>query len=113
MQGSVFFSFPDGSGILYILQGTAEPPKAEGTVTEEIKCKTHHTQTLPVHNWLPRPQRYLIHTETYTCEFNNHNEVFHNREISHLLLISQSIKYKFIAKTSKRTDKDARINIQK
>ncbi|CAM4581517.1 unnamed protein product [Leuciscus chuanchicus] len=57
-EGSVFFSCPDGSGILYILQGTAEPPKAEGTVTEEIKCKTYHTQTLPVHNWLPRPQRF-------------------------------------------------------
>ncbi|XP_051727085.1 hydrocephalus-inducing protein homolog [Ctenopharyngodon idella] len=57
-EGSVFFSFPDGSGILYILQGTAEPPKAEGTITEEIKCKTHHTQTVPVHNWLPRPQRF-------------------------------------------------------
>ncbi|XP_067276661.1 hydrocephalus-inducing protein homolog isoform X2 [Pseudorasbora parva] len=57
-EGSVFFSIPDGSGILYILQGTAEPPKAEGTVTEEIKCKSHHTQTIPVHNWLPRPQRF-------------------------------------------------------
>ncbi|XP_073785286.1 hydrocephalus-inducing protein homolog isoform X1 [Danio rerio] len=57
-EGSVFFSFPDGSGILYILQGTAEPPKAEGTITEEIKCKTLHTQTVTVHNWLPRPQRF-------------------------------------------------------
>ncbi|XP_073706753.1 hydrocephalus-inducing protein homolog [Garra rufa] len=57
-EGSVFFSFADGSGILYILHGTAEPPKAEGTITEEIKCKSHHTQTVPVHNWLPRPQRF-------------------------------------------------------
>ncbi|KTG35348.1 hypothetical protein cypCar_00023228 [Cyprinus carpio] len=57
-EGSVFFSFPDGSGILYILHGTSEPPKAEGTITEEIKCKSHHTQTVSLHNWLPRPQRF-------------------------------------------------------
>ncbi|TRY66381.1 hypothetical protein DNTS_003349 [Danionella cerebrum] len=57
-EGSVFFCFPDGSGILYILQGTAEAPKPEGTISEEIKCKTKHTQTVPVHNWLPRTQRF-------------------------------------------------------
>ncbi len=60
VQGSVFFSIPDGSGILYILHGISEPPKPEATITEEIKCKSHHTQTVSVHNWLPRPQRYLI-----------------------------------------------------
>ncbi|XP_051512768.1 hydrocephalus-inducing protein homolog [Myxocyprinus asiaticus] len=57
-EGSVFFSFPDGNGILYILYGIAEPPKAESTITEEIKCKTHHTQIVPVHNWLHRLQRF-------------------------------------------------------
>ncbi|XP_056622256.1 hydrocephalus-inducing protein homolog isoform X2 [Triplophysa dalaica] len=57
-EGSVFFCFPDGTGILYILHGTAEPPKAESTITEEIECKSHHTQIVSVHNWLPRPQRF-------------------------------------------------------
>nr|XP_055030475.1 hydrocephalus-inducing protein homolog [Misgurnus anguillicaudatus] len=57
-EGSVFFSFPDGTGILYILHGTAEPPKAESTIAEEIQCKTHHTQILSVNNWLPRLQRF-------------------------------------------------------
>lgn len=61
----MFFCIPDGNGILYILHGTAEPPKAESTITEEVECKSHHTQVVSVHNWLPRPQRYLIHYNTH------------------------------------------------
>ncbi|XP_030621187.1 hydrocephalus-inducing protein homolog [Chanos chanos] len=56
--GSVFFSFPDGTGVLYTLNGTAEPPKAVSTITHEIPCKTLHTQLLPVHNWLSKSQRF-------------------------------------------------------
>ncbi|KAI3370851.1 hypothetical protein L3Q82_007368 [Scortum barcoo] len=58
--GSVFFSFPDGTGILYTLQGTAEPPKAEDTIVHELPAKTHHTQLLSVHNWLPKQQRFCV-----------------------------------------------------
>ncbi|KAF3854415.1 hypothetical protein F7725_022470 [Dissostichus mawsoni] len=43
-QGSVFFSFPDGTGLLYSLQGTAEPPKAEDSIEHELPAKTHHTE---------------------------------------------------------------------
>ncbi|MCJ8733357.1 hypothetical protein PDJAM_G00222410, partial [Pangasius djambal] len=56
--GSVFFSFPDGSGMLYTLQGTAEPPKAVSTISREVPCKTSYTEIVPVHNWLPKPQRF-------------------------------------------------------
>lgn len=56
-QGSVFFSFPDGTGVLYSLQGTAEPPKAEDTIVQELSAKTHHTEMLPVHNVLSKQQR--------------------------------------------------------
>ncbi|XP_034542457.1 hydrocephalus-inducing protein homolog isoform X2 [Notolabrus celidotus] len=59
-QGSVFFSFPDGSGMLYSLQGTAEPPKAEDTILHELPAKTHHTQIIPVDNWLPKQQRFRV-----------------------------------------------------
>nr|XP_029134421.1 hydrocephalus-inducing protein homolog [Labrus bergylta] len=58
--GSVFFSFPDGSGMLYTLQGTAEPPKAEDTFLHELPAKTHHTLMLPVHNWLSKQQRFRV-----------------------------------------------------
>ncbi|XP_026000866.1 hydrocephalus-inducing protein homolog [Astatotilapia calliptera] len=56
-QGSVFFAFPDGTGMLYSLQGTADPPKAEDTIMHELPAKTSHTVLLPVHNWLSRQQR--------------------------------------------------------
>ncbi|KAI4885088.1 hypothetical protein NFI96_023140 [Prochilodus magdalenae] len=56
--GSVFFSFPDGSGMLYTLQGTAEPPKAVGTISHEVPCKTPYTEIIPVQNWLSKPQRF-------------------------------------------------------
>ncbi|KAL6104703.1 hydin [Pungitius sinensis] len=58
--GSVFFSFPDGTGMLYSLQGTAEPPKAEDTIVHELPAKTHHTEMLPVHNWLSKKQRFRV-----------------------------------------------------
>ncbi|XP_029378255.1 hydrocephalus-inducing protein homolog [Echeneis naucrates] len=59
-QGSVFFSFPDGTGMLYTLQGTADPPKAEDTIIHELPAKTQHTQLLPVHNWLSKQQRFHV-----------------------------------------------------
>ncbi|XP_034444093.1 hydrocephalus-inducing protein homolog [Hippoglossus hippoglossus] len=58
--GSVFFSFPDGTGVMYTLQGTAEPPKPEDTVAYELPAKTQHTQSLPVHNWLSEKQRFNV-----------------------------------------------------
>ncbi|KAK9517107.1 hypothetical protein VZT92_024999 [Zoarces viviparus] len=58
--GSVFFSFPDGTGMLYSLQGTAEPPKAEDNIVHELPAKTHHTEMLPVHNWLSQQQRFRV-----------------------------------------------------
>ncbi|XP_031731518.1 hydrocephalus-inducing protein homolog isoform X1 [Anarrhichthys ocellatus] len=58
--GSVFFSFPDGTGMLYSLQGTAEPPKAEDNIVHELPAKTHHTEMLPVHNWLSKQQRFRV-----------------------------------------------------
>ncbi|XP_010765598.1 hydrocephalus-inducing protein homolog [Notothenia coriiceps] len=63
-QGSVFFSFPDGTGLLYSLQGTAEPPKAEHSIVHELPAKTHHTEVLPVHNWHAKQQRFRVLIET-------------------------------------------------
>ncbi|XP_053175951.1 hydrocephalus-inducing protein homolog [Scomber japonicus] len=61
--GSVFFSFPDGTGVLYSLQGTAEPPKAEDSIVQELSAKTHHTEMLPVHNVLSKQQRFHVMKE--------------------------------------------------
>ncbi|XP_028813720.1 hydrocephalus-inducing protein homolog [Denticeps clupeoides] len=57
-KGSIFFSFPDGTSLHYTLTGTAEPPKAESTIAREMPCKTQYTELVPVHNWLPKRQRF-------------------------------------------------------
>ncbi|XP_075796761.1 hydrocephalus-inducing protein homolog isoform X3 [Pelodiscus sinensis] len=59
-QGSIFFPLPDGTGLLYLLQGTAEPPKSSGTIVREVPCKTTYTELLPVSNWLNKPQRFHV-----------------------------------------------------
>ncbi|KAM9374294.1 hydrocephalus-inducing protein homolog [Phaethornis superciliosus] len=59
-QGSIFFPLPDGTGLYYLLQGTAEAPKCSGTITREVPCRTSHTELIPVSNWLSRPQRFLV-----------------------------------------------------
>ncbi|NXG37545.1 HYDIN protein, partial [Dromaius novaehollandiae] len=59
-QGSIFFPFPDGTGLQYLLQGTAEAPKCSGSIFREVPCRTPHTELIPVSNWLNRPQRFLV-----------------------------------------------------
>ncbi|CAM5150043.1 unnamed protein product [Eretmochelys imbricata] len=59
-QGSIFFPLPDGTGLLYLLQGTAEPPKSSGTIVREVPCKTTYTELLPISNWLNKPQRFHV-----------------------------------------------------
>ncbi|NWS72026.1 HYDIN protein, partial [Crotophaga sulcirostris] len=59
-QGSIFFPLPDGTGLYYLLQGTAEAPKCSGTVFRQVPCRTSYTELIPVSNWLDRPQRFLV-----------------------------------------------------
>ncbi|XP_067327017.1 hydrocephalus-inducing protein homolog [Anolis sagrei] len=59
-QGSIFFPLPDGTGLLYNLQGTTEPPKSAGNIMREVPCKTSYTELLPVSNWLSKPQRFRV-----------------------------------------------------
>ena len=63
LQGSVFFPLPDGTGLLYNLVGSADPPKQSGLVIHDIPCKTPHTEVLTVSNWLPRSQRFKLSIE--------------------------------------------------
>ncbi|KAM6352746.1 hydrocephalus-inducing protein homolog isoform 6-T13 [Alca torda] len=59
-QGSIFFPLPDGTGLYYLLQGTAEAPRCSGTIFREVPCRTSYTEIIPVSNWLNRPQRFLV-----------------------------------------------------
>ncbi|XP_008942476.1 PREDICTED: hydrocephalus-inducing protein-like, partial [Merops nubicus] len=59
-QGSIFFPLPDGTGLYYLLQGTAEAPKCSGTIFRQVPCRTSYTELIPVSNWLNRPQRFRV-----------------------------------------------------
>jgi len=61
MQGSVFFPLPDGHGLMYHVSGTAEPPKPNGKLARDVPCKLSFVETLAVHNWLRKSQRWAFH----------------------------------------------------
>ena len=62
-QGTIFFPFPDGTGQMFTLTGTSEAPKAATKINKEIPCKIQYSELLPVHNWLKKPQRYVIRAD--------------------------------------------------
>ncbi|KAI9002678.1 hypothetical protein BC832DRAFT_104056 [Gaertneriomyces semiglobifer] len=59
-EGTIFFPFPDGTGSLYRLYGTAEKPGPVANVTRDVPCKTQYHEVLPVTNWLKTGQRFRI-----------------------------------------------------
>jgi len=59
-QGKAFFPLPDGTGLLYHLEGTADAPAPEGTVTATVPAKTKHAIVLKLNNWLPTTQRFDV-----------------------------------------------------
>ncbi len=61
--GSVFFSLPDGTGLLYNITGTANPPKPINKIQREVPCKIQYTEILMVENWLKKPQRFKVNFE--------------------------------------------------
>ncbi|XP_064641495.1 hydrocephalus-inducing protein-like isoform X2 [Lineus longissimus] len=61
--GTVFFPLPDGTGLLYQLQGTSEPPRPNGRISRDVPCKTQYTEMLTISNWLKKPQRFKIKFE--------------------------------------------------
>jgi len=59
-QGSVFFPLPDGTAILYSLDGVSEPPTAADVITKSLPCKSPQVIELEVKNWLKQPQRFRV-----------------------------------------------------
>lgn len=57
LSGSLFFALPDGGAVLYKLEGFSEGPEAASTTELETPAKTALAFTVPVANWLRRPQR--------------------------------------------------------
>uniref|UniRef100_A0A8C9LFZ1 HYDIN n=1 Tax=Pavo cristatus TaxID=9049 RepID=A0A8C9LFZ1_PAVCR len=79
-QGSIFFPLPDGTGLYYLLQGTAEEPKCSGTIVREVPCRTPYTELLPVSNWLNKSQRFLVETDILKPEDLESSPVLHGLE---------------------------------
>jgi len=61
-KGSIFFPLPDGTALLYKLEGTAAQPNAEADspIKLEVPSKKVHTVRVPVTNWLKQPQRFKV-----------------------------------------------------
>ena len=55
----MFFALPDGNGLLYALNGSADAPKPTGNIQLEVPCKMPYTEILQVSNWLRKSQRYF------------------------------------------------------
>ncbi|XP_046359897.2 hydrocephalus-inducing protein homolog isoform X3 [Haliotis rufescens] len=62
--GTIFFPLPDGTGLMYNLTGAAEPPKPNGRIQRDVPCKTSYVEIMPVQNWIKRPQRFRVKTES-------------------------------------------------
>lgn len=57
-QGSLFFPLPNGTAMLYSLNGVATPPESEGAITETIVAKKQKNFVVQVKNWSKQTQRY-------------------------------------------------------
>jgi len=59
-KGSIFIPLPDGTALLYKLEGTASAPNPCETIKLEAASKKAHTIRVPVTNWLKQPQRFKV-----------------------------------------------------
>jgi hydrocephalus-inducing protein len=50
--GSLFFPLPNGTALLYNLNGIATEPEAEALPQETVQAKKARFITIPVRNWL-------------------------------------------------------------
>merc|ERR1719387_2874785 len=58
--GKLFVATPDGNAFAFNLEGVALPPKEPRRISEEVQCKTSHTQAVGVTNWLQDSQRFNV-----------------------------------------------------
>lgn len=51
-KGSLFFPLPNGTALLYKLNGIATEPEPEGIISETVQAKKAKFITVPIKNWL-------------------------------------------------------------
>jgi len=59
-KGSLFFPLPNGTALLYRLNGVATEPEAEATLNETVQAKKSKFIIIPVRNWLKSDQRFHV-----------------------------------------------------
>lgn len=57
-QGSLFFPLPNGTALLYNLNGLAGPPESDGAIVQTVSAKKQHNFILQVKNWSKQTQRF-------------------------------------------------------
>ena len=57
-EGSLFFPLPNGTALLYNLNGVSTVPESEGAITETIMAKKQKNFIVQVKNWAKQTQRY-------------------------------------------------------
>jgi len=58
--GSLFFPLPNGTALLYNLNGVATEPEAEALPQETVQAKKARFIIIPVRNWLKTDQRFKV-----------------------------------------------------
>jgi hydrocephalus-inducing protein len=58
--GSLFFPLPNGTALLYNLNGVATEPEAEVLPQETVQAKKARFIMVPVKNWLKTDQRFKV-----------------------------------------------------
>jgi hydrocephalus-inducing protein len=59
-KGSLFFPLPNGTALLYKLNGIATEPDSEGLIQETVVAKKSKFIVIPVKNWLKQDQRFKV-----------------------------------------------------
>jgi len=65
-NGSVFFPLPDGTGMLYTLQGKATAPANAETISVKTAAKKLMNFVVPITNWMRVTQRFTVAWDTKT-----------------------------------------------
>lgn len=59
-KASLFFPLPNGTALLYNLNGVATEPEAENLPQETVQAKKARFVVIPVKNWLKTDQRFKV-----------------------------------------------------
>jgi hydrocephalus-inducing protein len=73
--GSLFIPLPNGTALLYRLEGASDPPsQAAPPIERDVVAKTQYVEKLVVSNWLNVPQRFVVAMK-WSCDPNDESVI--------------------------------------